>query len=240
MNSKVAREGRLLRLTLARPDKRNALNRALCEEIVETVEAARPEDTGAILIDAEGPSFCAGMDLADSLQQNPDELARLHERLFTLGQRSAVPIVAFVQGHAVAGGLGLAANAHLVIAAEGAKFGLPELRVAMWPFVIFRAVETAIGTRRALAWSLTAATFSATEAREAGLVHSIGTPDLALSLAQELAGRLPDALRLGMEYYRQTRVPGVDAAATARQLRTELMASPGYAEAVRQFEEKKR
>lgn len=239
MNCKVSREGRLLRLTLARPAKRNALDRSLCKEIIDTVQAAKPEDTGAILLDAEGPSFCAGMDLGDSLQHDPGELADVHEQLFTLGQRAAVPIAAYVQGHAVAGGLGLAANAHLVIAAEDAKFGLPELRVAMWPFVIYRAVEAAIGPRRALAWTLTAETFSANEAREAGLVHRIGAPELAHSLAVELAGRLPDAVRLGMEYHRHTRAHDTGAAATARRLRTELMASPGYAGAVRQFREKK-
>lgn len=240
MNCKVVREGRLLRLTLARPDKRNALDRSLSEAIVETVEAAHPEDIGSVFLDAEGPSFCAGMDLGDSLKQNAAELAALHDRLFTLGQRTRVPVVAFVQGHALAGGMGLAANAHLVVAAEDAKFGLPELRVAMWPFVIFRAIEAAIGPRRALAWTLTAETFSAADAREAGLVHRIGTHEMALSLARELAGRLPDAIRLGMECYRQTRAPGVDAAAVAQRLRVELMASPGYADAVRQFQEKKK
>jgi enoyl-CoA hydratase/carnithine racemase len=237
MSCKVERTGRLLRITLARPEKRNALNAELCRAIVETIEAVTPDDTGAILLDAEGPSFCSGMDLQDSLENDPSQLASLHERLFTLGRRSRVPIVARVQGHAIAGGTGLVANAHLVIAEEGAQFGLTELRVAMWPFLIYRAVEEAIGARRALAWTLSAKLYSATEAREAGLVHEIGGVDLAAELAQ----RLPDAVRLGMRYYRESR--GLDHAASgtlAAKLRTELMASPGYAEAVQQFRNRKK
>jgi enoyl-CoA hydratase/carnithine racemase len=237
MSCKVERTGRLLRITLARPEKRNALNAELCRALVETIEAVTPEDTGAILLDAEGPSFCSGMDLQDSLENDPSQLASLHERLFTLGRRSRVPIVARVQGHAIAGGTGLVANAHLVIADEGAQFGLTELRVAMWPFLIYRAVEEAIGARRALGWTLSARLYSAAEAREAGLVHEIGNMDLAT----ELAERLPDAVRLGMRYYRESR--GLDHAASgtlAAKLRTELMASPGYIEAVQQFRNRKK
>ncbi len=149
--------------------------------------------------------------------------------------------MAHVQGHAIAGGVGLVANAHVVVADEDAKFGLTELRVAMWPFLIYRAVEEAIGARRTLGWTLGAALYSATEAREAGLIHSIGTADAALAAARELAARLPDAVRLGMRYYRESR--GLDHGASgtlAARLRTELMAAPGYAEAVQQFRDRKK
>jgi enoyl-CoA hydratase/carnithine racemase len=107
----------------------------------------------------------------------------------------------------------------------------------MWPFLIYRAVEEAIGARRALGWTLSARLYSAAEAREAGLVHEIGNMDLAT----ELAERLPDAVGLGMRYYRESR--GLDHAASgtlAAKLRTELMASPGYIEAVQQFRNRKK
>ena len=241
MSCKVAREGRLLRLTLARPEKRNALDSELCRAIVEAVEGATPAGTGAILLDAEGPSFCSGMDLGDSLLGDPAALSSLHERLFTLGRRSQVPIVAHVQGHAIAGGLGLAANAHIVIANEDARFGLTELRVAMWPFLIYRSVEEAIGTRRTLAWSLTAGVHSAVEAREAGLVHAIGKAESAVAIARELADRQPDALRLGLQYYRQSR--GLNHAASgalAGELRAQLMNATAYAKAVLDFRDTKK
>jgi enoyl-CoA hydratase/carnithine racemase len=241
MNLRVSRDGRLLRVTLARPEKRNALDAALCQALVDAVEAAVPEDCGAIFLDAEGPSFCAGMDLGNSLETDRAALAALHERLFTLGRRAQVPIVAHVQGHAIAGGTGLIANAHLAVANEDARFGLTELRVALWPFLIYRAVEEAIGARRTLAWTLAANLVSATEAHEAGLIHSIGNAESALATARELAARLPDAVRLGMRYYRESR--GLDHGASgtlAARLRTELMNSPGYAEAVRQFQDRKK
>ena len=240
MSCKVAREGRLLRLTLARPEKRNALNAELCRAIIDAVEAATPADTGAIFLDAEGPSFCSGMDLGDSLVGDPAALSSLHERLFTLGRRSQVPIVAHVQGHAIAGGLGLAANAHIVIANEDARFGLTELRVAMWPFLIYRSVEEAIGARRTLAWSLSAGVHSAAEAREAGLVHMIGNAESAAVLAREVAARQPDALRLGLQYYRESRgLNHADSGALAGKLRAELMNATAYAQAVHDFRDKK-
>ena len=241
MSCKVARDGRLLRVTLARPEKRNAIDAALCRALVDAIEGATPEDTGAVLIDAEGPSFCSGMDLGNSLQTDAGELAALHERLFTLGRRAQVPIVAHVQGHAIAGGTGLVANAHVAIADEDARFGLTELRVAMWPFLIYRAVEEAIAARRTLGWTLTAGMVSAAEAREAGLVHAIGDSGAALAAARELAGRLPDAVRLGMRYYRESRGAGHAASgALAATLRAELMASPGYAQAVEEFRNRKK
>ena len=173
MSCKVARDGRLLRVTLARPEKRNAIDAALCRALVDAIEGATPEDTGAVLLDAEGPSFCSGMDLGNSLQTDAGELAALHERLFTLGRRALVPIVAHVQGHAIAGGTGLVANAHVAIADEDARFGLTELRVALWPFLIYRAVEEAIGARRTLGWTLTAGLVSAAEARDPPPAHSV-------------------------------------------------------------------
>lgn len=241
MSCKIAREGRLLRLTLARPEKRNALSAALCHEIVEAVDAVDPRDTGAIFLDAEGPSFCAGMDLADSLTADPAELAAIHDRLFTMGRRAEVPIVAYVHGHAIAGGTGLAANAHLVYAAEDARFGLTELRVNLWPFLIYRAVEDAIGARRTLAWTLEAGIYDAAAARDAGLVHRIATHAEALAAAHELAARLHEAVAFGMTYFRQSRTLSFDeAGALAADLRIELMSSGGYREAAAAFRDRKK
>ena len=232
MSCKLVREGRLLRLTLARPDKRNALNAALCHDIAEAVDSADPRDTGAVFLDAEGPSFCAGMDLAESLTADAAVLAEVHDRLFTMGRRAAVPVVAYVQGHAIAGGTGLVANAHLVYAAEDARFGLTELRVNLWPFLIYRAVEDAIGARRTLAWTLEAGIYDAAAARDAGLVHRIATHAEALAAARELAERLADTVGQGMTYYRGSRVlEHAEAGELAARLRIELMASDGYRQA---------
>jgi enoyl-CoA hydratase/carnithine racemase len=240
-NCRVEREGRLLRLTMARASKRNALDRHLCRALADAVESASPEDTGAILLAGEGPSFCAGMDLDDSLGPGADELAGLHERIFTAGIRSRVPIVAVVQGHAIAGGTGLVANAHVVVAAPDAKFGLTEIRIGLWPFLVFRAVEAAAGARRTLEWSLTGRVFGADEALASGLVHRLGGAAEAEEIAGELASRAPDAVRLGMQYFRESRwIAHADQGKLAARLRSELMASPEYAAAVEEFRRRKR
>src|SRR5207302_3573428 len=119
------RDGRVLHLTLNRPAKRNALDSALCRELVDALEsAAADESVGAILLDGAGKSFCAGMDLAEiTAPANPTEIDALHERLFSIGARIATPIVAAVHGAALAGGTGLVANCHIAVATPDASFG---------------------------------------------------------------------------------------------------------------------
>src|SRR5262245_10832005 len=134
------REGRLLRLVLNRPDKRNALDGALCRELVAAIEQGdRDPGVGAILLAGAGKSFCSGMDLSEMLTPAEASLGPLHEQLFTIGRHVTTPIIAAVHGAALAGGTGLIANAHVVVAAEDATFGLTEMRIGLWPFVIFRA-----------------------------------------------------------------------------------------------------
>src|SRR3954470_7169063 len=139
---------RVLRLTLNRPEKRNALNAALCRALVNAIEEGeRDTQVGAILLSGAGTSFCSGMDLSEMLTPAESSLEPLHERLFTIGRAATKPIVAAVHGPALAGGTGVAANAHIVIASDDATFGLTEMRIGLWPFVIFRAVVAAVGER---------------------------------------------------------------------------------------------
>src|SRR2546423_10312104 len=103
-----AQHGRLLRLTLNRPDKRNALDRELCRALIQALEQAEADPSiGAILLDANGKSFCAGMDLDQAASDNLTEIHALHERLFTIGARLRKPLVAAVQGAALGGGTGV-------------------------------------------------------------------------------------------------------------------------------------
>jgi len=99
----ASREGRLLRLVLNRPDKRNALNGALCQELVAAIEQGdRDPGVGAILLSGAGKSFCSGMDLSEMLTPAEASLGPLHERLFTIGRRVSTPIIAAVHGAALA------------------------------------------------------------------------------------------------------------------------------------------
>src|SRR5687767_12849900 len=97
----LSREDRVLRITLNRPDKRNALSADLCAAVADVVESAWEDaSVGCVLIDAAGEVFCAGMDLEEVLAGDASDKTVIHERLFTLMARAKKPIVAAVQGPA--------------------------------------------------------------------------------------------------------------------------------------------
>jgi len=124
-----SRSGPLLHLTINRPEKRNALNAELCRVLSDAIDAADADpEVHAILLTANGKSFCAGMDLAEIADPpGAAEIDAAQERLFTVGARVSTPIVAGVHGAALAGGTGLVANCHIVVAHEGATLGLTEV-----------------------------------------------------------------------------------------------------------------
>jgi enoyl-CoA hydratase/carnithine racemase len=245
-NLEVSREGRIVRVTLNRPEKRNALNAGLCQEIVEAVDAALDDATiGAILLDAKGDVFCAGMDLDEAASPDAAERTAIHERFFTMGSRSNKPIVAAIQGPALGGGIGLICNAHVAVAAHGSSFGLTEIRIGMWPFVIYRSVVQALGERRTLELSLMGRIFNVPEALQWGLIHE-ATPafeldDRATAIATHLAQSSPQVMRLGLEFVRRTHgFDPIAAAPVALDMRKEAFASADFHEGVAAFREKRR
>jgi enoyl-CoA hydratase/carnithine racemase len=244
-NLRVERQGRLLRLTLNRPEKRNALNLDLCRELVLAMEEAwRDSSVGAILLSAEGKAFCAGMDLTEMLSPEAAGLTHIHERVFTLGVHANKPIIAAVRGPALAGGTGLAANAHITIAADDATFGLTEIRIGLWPFIVFRAVALAVGERRAIELSLSGRTFDAREAAGMGLVHHVvPAADLeqrAFDAAMAIADSSPTAIASGLAFVAETRgKQSEEAGRTAYRFRDEIFRSPDFAEGLRAFHDKR-
>ncbi len=183
-------DGRVRRITLASPQNRNILNAEVARQMLaELADAEADSETGAILIDAEGPVFCAGLDF-----DNPPD-----ESIFTFGQRAIKPIVAAMQGVATSAGLGLLANAHIVIAAQGSSFGLTDIREGRSHAGLQAAVSAILGERRTRELSLTGRIFTTPEALSWGLVHA-ATPafeldDRVLAVAQGLAGANPGAIR---------------------------------------------
>lgn len=242
----INQEGRVRRITMARPEKRNALSIAMCESLVAAFDdAAADPATGCILLDAQGKVFCSGMDLDEALEHGPTGGLDVHERLFTVGSRITKPIVAAVQGPALAGGIGLLCNAHVVVAAMGTNFGITELRIGMFPFVIFRSVAAAIGERHALELSLTARVFQTDEALRIGLIHQAAPEfeldDRASALAHTMAGHSAAVMGFGMDYVNQARrLAPEEAGRLARTIRTQVSQHPDHAEGVRAFKEKRR
>jgi enoyl-CoA hydratase/carnithine racemase len=242
----ISREGAVLRVTLNRPDKRNALNAAMCATISDAVEGAQDDaEIGAVLLDSTGDVFCAGMDLDEASLPDAAQHTSIHERLFTLGARSRKPIVAAVRGPALGGGVGLICTSHIAVAAHGSTFGLTEIRIGMWPFVIYRSVAMALGERRVLELSLTGRIFNVPEAVQWGLVQEAAPAfeldDRATALATHVASMSPQAIRRGLEFVHKT--PGLDpvaAAPVALEMRSEAFASSDFQEGVAAFREKRR
>lgn len=188
----------VLRVTLNRPDVRNAFD----EEAIAllTATAARAADDAglrAVVLAGSGSAFCAGADLGwmakavtYSQRENladAEDLARMLERLDTL----PVPVVGRIQGAALGGGVGLAAICDIVVAADDAVFGLTEVKLGILPAVIAPYVIRKIGVSAARELFLSGARFGAARAREIGLVHDV-VPAAGLD---EAVARRVEALR---------------------------------------------
>lgn len=232
---------RILHITLNAQSKRNALTAAMCASMADAVDQAQQsDDIGCILICAAGSVFCSGMDLDEAADVHGPNLQAVHERLFTMGSHSLKPILVSVNGAALGGGLGLVAQGHVVMSSELAMFGLPEIRIGLWPFYVYRAVEAAIGARRTLGLSLTGHYFDSERALRWGLAHEI-CPSAELGertkvLARELAKSSPLAMASGMQYVRGARGKSwADAGKLAAELRAKLMMSDDFKEGLAAF-----
>ena len=245
MHLLISHKHRVLHLTLNRQDKRNALDANMCTGIVNAVaDAQERPDVGCILISAHGSVFCSGMDLDEAVGPNAAQLSQVHEALFTIGITSLKPIVVCVGGAALGGGLGLVAQGHVVVAAEGAAFALTEIRVGLWPFLVYRSVEAALGPRRTLELSLTGRVFHSQDALKWGLIHQVCPPaetlERAKGLSREIAKASPLVISTGMRYVRDARgKSSQESGELAASLRDELMQSDDFREGVAAFKHKR-
>jgi enoyl-CoA hydratase/carnithine racemase len=245
MDLLVEEKHRVLHLTLNRQGKRNALTAEMCFGIVRAIgDAQERSDIGCILLSATGSVFCAGMDLDEAANADTARLSQAHDDVFGIGASSLKPVVICINGAALGGGLGLVAQGHVVIASELAVFGLPEIRIGLWPFVVYRAVEAALGTRRTLELSLTGDSFQPAQALAWGLVHrvclSAELADRGNTIARELAKASPLALASGMQYFRDSRGKSwKEAGELAASLRAGLMASEDFREGIAAFKHKR-
>ncbi|MGA2119855.1 MAG: enoyl-CoA hydratase/isomerase family protein [Bryobacteraceae bacterium] len=248
MNEKllVRREGRVLRLTLNRPEARNALDSQLCELLLKALEEANSDAAaGSILLDAAGSAFCAGMDLKESGALDSASLPPLHVGLFSFGRNLTKPMVAAVQGPALGGGTGLALNAHIVIAAGDSRFGLTETRIGLWPYAIFPVVAEAVGTRKATELAITGRIISAAEAAALGMVDEVVVPaerlaDRAMELASQLARGSGEALAAGLGFLRDTQgLPLEQIRRLAAKRRLEAQRTADFREGVEAFRQKR-
>ena len=176
----VEQRGAVVRVTLNRPDVRNAFNETLIQELTAWAESIRPGGSARVaVLSGAGKVFCAGADLAwmaktvaYSHEENVRD-ARALSRMFEALNRLPVPLIGRVHGAALGGGIGLAAVCDIVVAAEDAIFGFTEVKLGIIPAVISPFAIAKIGQSAARELFLTGARFSAARAREIGLVHSV-------------------------------------------------------------------
>jgi enoyl-CoA hydratase/carnithine racemase len=227
---------RVRQIGLDNPRNGNSLDIELCSQLLEALDtAADDQSVGAILLTGNGADFCSGMDLNEQRDADSVQLGGIHQRLFSTIQRIHKPIVAAVQGKAFAGGTGLVANAHIVVAHRQARFGLTEVTIGYWPVFVFRAVEHAIGERRTMELSLTGREFGAEESLLYGLVTEI-SPD-PVRRAGEIAARIaafsPSAINIGLSYAHRIQGRGWEQAGeVGTDSRRRLLATRDYAEGV--------
>ncbi len=179
-HTRLERDGPLALLTLERPERHNAFDDALIDELTERFEAIAGDDTvRCLVLTGAGRSFSAGADLAwmrraagYSFEENVEDARRLERMLRTLDELPQ-PTVAMVQGAAIGGGVGLVCACDVAIAADSAFFQLSEVRLGLIPAVIAPFVLRAVGPRVARRYMLTAERIGAEEARRIGLVHEV-------------------------------------------------------------------
>jgi len=178
------------RLTLKRPPL-NILNIAMLHEMRDALdEAAREESMRALVLRAEGKLFSAGVDVADHTADKVGEMIPLVDRVCTALADFPAPTLAVVHGHALGGGCEVALCCDLIVAAEGAKFGQPEIKLATVAPIASLRLPPLIGYRRAAEMLFTGDTIGAAEAVRIGLINRAVPAGELDKTVDELVGKL--------------------------------------------------
>lgn len=184
-------------ITLNRPEKRNALSSDLITELKTGFERYENDDqVNVIILKANGPSFCAGADIADlqklrnySFEENLADSNHLKELFLTIYTLKKV-VVAQVQGHALAGGCGLVTVCDFAFAVPEAKFGFPEVKIGFIPAIVMIFLLRKVGEAKVKQFLLSGETFSAEQAKQTGLVYQIVESGVLESRVMDFAKKL--------------------------------------------------
>jgi methylglutaconyl-CoA hydratase len=223
---RVERDGAVLRVTLARPDRLNAFDAELIRDL--TTAFADVGDARAVVLAGDGPSFCAGADVEWqrasidlTYEENVQDALRLYEMLNTIDSCPA-PVVGRIHGYCLGGGCGLAACCDIAIADADAVFGFSEVKLGIVAAVISPFALARIGPGAARRYFLTGERFGAPVAQQIGLVSEVASVlDGAVErVVDELLTSGPQAVREAKRLVRPEPARGVDLARLAARMRT--------------------
>jgi enoyl-CoA hydratase len=201
-------------ITLNRPERRNALGPRMLRDLRAALAAARDDAAVRVVVltGAGDKAFCAGADLA-GFAADATEVQRHIERgdfvdLFVACERLGKPLIGCINGHALAGGFGLALCCDLLVCADTATFGTPEIKVGVWPMMIMSIVTRNLGRKRAMQLFMTGERIDAATALQWGLVNRIvaagDVRERTHAWAAEIAGWSPLIMRLGRDAFYAT------------------------------------
>jgi methylglutaconyl-CoA hydratase len=179
MSIEYAAGSGVARITLNRPDKRNALSTEMMSALRDALQRATHDSAiRLLLIRGAGRDFCAGLDLSEvlkSAEDAPEALASARNlgELYIAMRRHPRPIVAAVQGRALGGGAGIATACDLILAAESAQFGYPEVKLGFIPAIVTTMLRRAVNERQALELAVTGEPISAPRAYAIGLINRV-------------------------------------------------------------------
>ncbi len=245
-------EGSVARLTIDRPERRNAMSFSVMQGLRDGVAAAKTDDAVRVVVltGAGDRAFCAGADLGGggitgteghaAAHEGRGLLAELFRDLWALGK----PTIARVRGYALAGGFGLALACDFVVASDDARFGTPEVNVGLWPYMITVPLLRSMPPKKVLELMMTGRRVDATEAERIGFVtRVVPVPELDAAvdeLAHELASKSPLILRWGRQsFYRALELSPDDALDYLQAMLTITSHTEDTAEGVAAFAEKR-
>jgi enoyl-CoA hydratase len=205
----LSREDRIATVTIHRPEKLNALNPEVIDELGEAFRELRPdEDVRAVILTGAGDkAFVAGADIGVLAEMDPlrgVEVSRQGQMVFREIETFPRPVIAAVGGYALGGGCELALACHIRIASENARFGLPEVGLGIIPgYGGTIRLARLVGLGKALELTLTGAQVGADEAERLGLVNAVVPQEALMERAREMAGRIarngPVAVQMALE-----------------------------------------
>ncbi len=250
-NVRMTTEGSIGRITLARPEKKNALDRAMADELAAALFSMSESPVGVVAIDGEGPDFCTGADLGaiegmlDAPRQQHIDDAKALGHVFHTIRRMEKPVVALVKGRAYAGGAGLASACDIVLAHEEARFAYPEVTIGFVPAMVMTMLRRSVGEKQAFDLVSTGRILSADEAMAIGLVSRVFASREFEQLSKAVLDKLADAPASAMAatkslFYKLDMLGFLDGISAGIVANADARSTPAFREGVKRFTNRKR